>query len=233
MNAAAYLLRLPLLAVVACVHMAPVAPEARSSEMRRATTVEVETSCGGTKVGTGVIVSSRHVLTAVQNVGCADIPTVHVTFVENGVEHQLRMFVTDEDEATGIARLEIASAESFPRAIRPPVLRLPDPGNNVCANLVTGKSDTVACGTVSSTWTAVKRMPTRRADTGAPVYNDEGVLVGIVANRGQSSDSHYTWIAPIDARWLDGIVPETAAAREHVVVRDPEERSQSGLGTSM
>jgi hypothetical protein len=213
--------------------MAPVAPEARTNEMRRVTTVRVESSCGGTKVGTGVIVSSRHVLTAVQNVGCAGIPSVHVTYLENGVEQRLRVYVTKEDEASGIARLEIASAEAFPNAIRPPVLRLPDPGNNVCANLVPSKRDSVACGTVASTWTAVKQMPTDKADTGAPVYNDDGVLVGIVANRGESNGSHYTWIAPIDARWLDGIVPETASSRERIVVRVPHAGSQRGLGTSM
>ncbi len=233
MNVAGYLLRLPLLAVVACVHLAPVAPEARTSAMRTVTAVHVESVCGSTKVGTGVIISARHVLTAAHTVGCASLPLVHVTYVENGIEQRLRMYVTKEDAKTGIARLEIASAETFSKTIRPPVLQLPDPGNNVCAQLVTGDNQTVACGTVSSTWTVVKKMATRDADTGAPVYTDEGILVGIVANRGSSETSQYTWIAPVDGRWLDGLVPETATRSERVVVRNPGAGSQIGLGTSM
>lgn len=233
MSIAGYLLRVPLLAVVACVHLAPAIPEARTSAMRTVTAVHVESQCGSTKVGTGVIISARHVLTAAQTVVCAALPLVHVTYVENGVEQRLRMYVTKEDDKTGIARLEIASAETFSATIRPPVLRLPDPGNNVCANLVTSDKQTVACGTVSSTWTVVKRMATREADMGAPVYTDEGVLVGIVANRGGSETSQYTWIAPVDERWLDGLVPETSMRREGIVVRNPGTGSQIGLGTSM
>lgn len=232
MNIAGYLARLPLLAVVACVHMAPVAPEARTSAMRTVTAVHIESECGSKKVGTGVIISSRHVLTAAHTVACAGLPLVHVTYVENGTEERLRMYVTKEDDKTGIAQLEIASAETFSKSIRPPVLRLPDPGNKVCANLVTS-DQSVACGTVSSTWTVVKRMATREADLGAPVYTDEGVLVGIVSNRGSSETSQYTWIAPVDGRWLRGLVPETATSREQIVVRNPGSGSQIGLGTSM
>ncbi len=208
MNARGYLARLPLLALVACVHLPRVAPEVRTGKARASSAVRVESACGNwsSRSGSGVIISKRHVLTAAHVVGCADIPTVRVTYIDDdGRERRLRMLVTEEDRDADIAKLEIASAEQFAVALRPPVVRSPDPGNGVCASLASSPD---ACGTIASTWTVVKRLATVERDAGAPVYCDQGTLVSIVVNRGgQDGPFPYTWIAPVDAHWLADIVP--------------------------
>lgn len=213
MNVSSYPMRFFLLTLVACAHLPALAPEPRTDATRAFSAVRVESECGlwTARSGTGVIVSARHVLTAAHIVSCTKLPTVRVTYTNSSGEHRLRMVVTDEDRAKGIARLEIASAETFGLGIKPPSVRLPDPGDNVCASLAGAGHPLSVCGTVASRWTVVKHMPTRTADDGAPVYDDRGVLVGIVVNRGESDRWPYAWIAPIHDRWLDGIVPATTA----------------------
>lgn len=209
------LLVLSLIALTACVRVAPVAPALRNEDARTISVVRIDASCGmwGQRSGSGVIVSQRHVLTAAHLVACADLPRVNVTYRdEHGEERRLRVVVTEEDRDTDIAKLEIASAEQFGVALRPPVVRSPDPGEQACANLVHG--DTIACGIVASTWTAVKRMETDPVDAGAPVYCDRGTLVGIVVGRGRGGDLRYAWIAPIAKTWLAGIVPAESPAEQ-------------------
>ena len=222
MNVAALVCRLSLLSLAACVRMAPVAPEVRASDVRAVSVVQVDSACGSRtpRNGSGVIISQRHVLTAANIVGCTKLPRVHVTYIDDfGEQRRMRMYVTDEDRDANVAKLEIASAERFRLHIPPPIIREPDPGNRVCADLGTN-SRPAACGTVASTWTVVKRMRTTAGDVGAPVYCEHGTLVGIVVARGESSQFPYTWIAPIDASWLDGIVPAGLDPRvEEVLAR--------------
>lgn len=203
-----HLALLSLLTFAACVRVAPVAPELRNADARTVSVVRIDAYCGkwSSRSGSGVIVSQRHVLTAAHLVGCADLPRVNVTFLDaRGEERRLRMVVTAEDADTDIAKLEIASAEQFGIALDPPVVRAPNPGEHACANLA--HADAIACGTVASTWTAVRRMETDAVDAGAPVYCDRGTLVGIVVGRGSGGGERYAWIAPIEKRWLAGIVP--------------------------
>jgi hypothetical protein len=175
-----------------------------------------------------VIISQRHVLTAAHLVACTKLPRVHVTYIDSdGQQSRLRMYVTAEDNGADVAKLEIASAERFQLHLPPPIVRAPDPGNAVCANLATNGRPS-ACGTVASTWTVVKRMPTAAHDVGAPVYCPQGTLVGIVVNRGESDQFPYTWIAPIDTRWLERIVPAGRDPRvEEVIARARRGRAET------
>jgi len=216
------LLALFLLATVGCVQTSRLPAQPRTTTARAATTVRIVSSCGNwsPRTGAGVIISNRHVLTSAYIVACARIPRVHATYTDGTGEHRLRVVVTDEDRSSGIARLEIASAESFAHE-RPPIVRLPDPGDRVCANLVGGKQP-IACGTVASKWTVVKQLAITSVDVGSPVYGERGALVGIVIGGGASRHGPHAWIAPINEHWVDAALPASPASQRSVVsVRMP------------
>lgn len=206
------LLPFATLVVAACVHVPRVAPEARWGLDRTRGTVQIDVSCGTsdrTSSGTGVMVSERHVLTAAHVVDCADIPTVRVTYLGQSGPRTIRMVVTREDADADIARLEIASAESFQLGIKPPLLRAADPGNEVCAELALAGHPSRSCGTIVSEWTVAANMQTQQGDSGAPVFCDRGTLVGLVITSGVSDRGRpYSRITPIDDSWISDLVPQ-------------------------
>lgn len=204
-------------AASACVHVPRVAPAMRTEAERSLTTVRIESSCGGfvddgEHVGTGVIISERHVLTAAHVVACSAIPVVHVTYRRDGEIKRQRMVVTREDTDRDVARLEIASADRFRVNVAPPVVRAPDPGERVCAELPRLMGIDAACGSIVSDWTVARTMKTRPGDSGAPIFDATGTLVGLVSASGVSTANRpYTRIALIDDSWTSDLVPEVPA----------------------
>lgn len=214
MNTSRSLALLVLVGFAACVHVPRVAPQARWGLARTWGTVAVEVSCGdeaisdGNRAGTGIMVSKRHVLTAAHVVRCASIPSVQVTYLERTGPRRVRMVVTREDAESDIARLEIASAESFSVAVVPPIVRAADPGNDVCAELALKGRPNHACGVVASDWSVAKNMETRHGDSGAPVFNQDGALVGLVIASGESTLGRaYTRISTVNDSWIQDLVP--------------------------
>lgn len=204
-------------ALSACVHLPRVAPAPRTEAERTLTTVRIESSCGGfvddgDHVGTGVIISERHVLTAAHVVACSSIPVVHVTYRQNGKTKRQRMVVTREDSDRDVARLELASADRFRLNVAPPVVRTPDPGQRVCAELPRLMGIDASCGSIVSDWSVARKMSTRPGDSGAPIFDDTGTLVGLVSASGISTANHpYTRIALLDDSWTRDLVPEAPA----------------------
>ncbi len=201
-------------ALSACVHLPRVAPAARTEAERTLTTVRIESSCGGfvdgaEHTGTGVIISERHVLTAAHVVACSEIPVVHVFYSHAGKTKRQRMVVTRADHDRDVARLELASADRFRMNVAPPVVRAPDPGEHVCAELPRLSGVDAACGSIASEWTVARTMSTRPGDSGAPIFDQGGTLVGLVSASGTSTAQRpYTRIALIDDSWTSDLVPQ-------------------------
>jgi S1-C subfamily serine protease len=141
------------------------------------------------KRGSGVIIDARHVLTAEHVVSCPDLPEVEVTLA-NG--KHMRLNVEAEWRGRDIARLVIASADTF-GDIPPPPMSAPRT-DAVCAAPSTPTAEGT-CGTVEQTYTepqcqgsmlqhwcydvalTLRVLP---GNSGAPLYDTNGTLVGIV-----------------------------------------------------
>ena len=150
-------------------------------------------------VGTGVVISENRVLTAAHVVECAIIPTVHVTLSNGRV---LRMNVERDDAMFGagadIARLEMASADTFGLGIAPPALD--GTAGRWCALTTHGQ----VCANGSGNLMTPDKYDddrTRSGDSGSGVYNAEtGGLVGLVV----AGDGTSTRIVRVGAYWLEG-----------------------------
>jgi len=190
------------LVLCACVRQPHVDPAPRSEVDASRSVVLVESSCGADDEaswgsehrGTGVIISERYVLTAAHVTACPEIPVVHVTF--RGVRWS--MHVEREDIRADVARLEIATAERFHLDVPPPELA-PIETETVFAHVL-GRWGESSRGSTSETSTLVRHMITIHGDSGAPVYNTAGQLVGLVT-AGNGID---TTIAPVGMTWLEG-----------------------------
>lgn len=184
-----------LLVLTSCVHLSHIPPQPRAEEDRERTVALIEASCDDGMTwtmyrGTGVVVSERHVLTAAHVVACASLPGVYATI--DG--RRWRMVVTREDH--DVARLEIASAEYFHLDVPPPLIA-PVSDDILVAYLLDGQ-DAAGIGQPESRWVA--HMATHPGDSGAPVYDHEGALVGLVL----AGDGRSTEITPLDQSWLEG-----------------------------
>jgi len=148
---------------VGCVH-APTYPAApRDRAHREAALVKLEVRCGDLPAGGelvaasgralyGVMVGPRHALTAWHGVACADIPRVVATLSDG---HRVFMAVEKEWPDDDVARLVVATAEWF--EIAPPTVAPPKHGE-------------------------VELRTTVKGDSGSPVYDFDGNLVGIITN---------------------------------------------------
>ena len=212
-----------LLPLLACAPMPHVDPQPRSSFAASFTVARVDVLCseldpldpglspdegsphqtwptlvwgGGT--GTGVVISERHVLTAAHVVACPVLPFVRVTLSDGrwfhaNVERDAGMF----GDGTDLARLEISTAETFGVGIAPPVIA-PFIWNYAhwCAYTRHGP----ACGMVADPAVPNFTGITRPGDSGSPVYDERGELVGLVVG----GNALTTRIARVTPYWLEG-----------------------------
>ncbi len=186
-----------------CVRLSHVPPEPRSKLDRLSAVVDVRVSCGdgilgGTRRGTGVVISERHVLTAAHVVACHTIPTVRVEFSDG---HRDRMVVTRESESGDVARLELVHAGRIGLNIAPPTLGYGAYGDRSCVSLAR-PFPLERCGNYMGQ--GVVMVGTDPGDSGAPVYDDAtGDLSGLVYGSAEDG-SDFTKFVPVTSEWLSG-----------------------------
>lgn len=166
------------------------------------TVVKVESFCladdpfeGGTMhfgggIGSGVIIDARHVLTASHVVGIATTenhwrpcPYLGAFDVTTPKGKRLRMVVVREDDDADLALLEIASADSF-GPIAPPIIGPVPPIDASVCHVNAFPNQDANCGTVNTHYVSPSNnveasFPTHHGNSGGPVYDDKGRLVGI------------------------------------------------------
>ena len=195
-----------LLSVLGACGLPHVDPLPRTDDQSTRTTVQVASWCAmkGGAYGTGVVMSEDRIITAGHVTSCPDFPTV-IAMV-NG-----RAWTLIEDrndlifgDGTDLASLRTAGAlDRFGLGVAPPVIG-PDPGYNdvVCAQTLRGRT----CGPLVGM--GVLELPTRHGDSGAPIYDLDGRLVGIVVSGDEDErgtlDSLYTGYVGSQLDWLEG-----------------------------
>ncbi len=182
---------------IACVYLPHVNPQYRWEDEQRATSVHVESICGGrSSRGVGVVISERHVLTAYHVTECAEIPKVYVT-LNNGDRHW--MAVVKERASQDIAKLELMHAGMFNLNIPPPVLAqpwVPQSDDWVCAWPFQKPK---VCGLRWTPNMFANRMV--HGDSGSAVY-DYGALVGLVVR--DYPPANTTILTIVTSDWLEG-----------------------------
>lgn len=190
---------LVLALLCACVHFPAMEPESRDYHARDRAAVVMESHCGdaylsgNSRTASGVVISERHVLTAAHVTSCVALPAIRV-WLDEGTSH--RLVVVDEDLDADIALLEVAHAGNFERGFVPPALS--DSDASVGCVVAKFPRDEVTCGPIDGD---LLRVPSRRGNSGAAVYDDEGNLIGVVS-RGTRA---YTRVARVTAKWLRGV----------------------------
>jgi hypothetical protein len=197
-----------LLVLGACVHLPHVDPKPRNEDQRMRAAVLIESYCSfgypQARLGSGVVISERLVLTAAHIVECPVIPRVYIT-THNGNRH--RAVVDREDRNADIARLEIAHAGRLDVGIAPPELVGPwdHPTEVVDYLCAYPPHEPTACGPRLSD--DLFKVHLKRGTSGSGVY-DRGYLVGIVIRTvsfDREQDFHVgTRIAIVTPSWLEG-----------------------------
>jgi hypothetical protein len=147
------------------------------------------------RVATGVVVSERHVLTVAHAVRCPDIPTAVIT-LPNGKQWLVEVTIDAQmfGDGTDLARLElIGDADRFGLGVAPP--RLARIGDRACVLTRRGR----ACGDLHGPYVDA---PTYKGDSGSPVYDMGGDLIGLVTS---GDDAHtVTRFVRVTPWWLKG-----------------------------
>ena len=200
-------LLIPLLLVLgACGTLDHIPPHTRSEAQSQATVVQVHSNCNSVigaagSVGTGLVISEAHVLTAAHVVFCPSIPAVTAYLPARDRFFQMEVI---EDAAvfgdgTDIAKLRLVGAyDRFKINVAPPAIGVPHLGDTLCIHFV-GRPE--ACGIFDpedgKLWVDA---PSREGDSGAPISNEDGELVGFV-HGGDGTDTDFT---PVTQHWLSG-----------------------------
>ena len=194
-----------ILLLVGCARLAHVDPQPRDEWDKSEAAVFVSSYCDWTGegfVGSGVVISEHHVLTAQHLVECPDLPRVYIT-LHNGNRH--RAYVTDENRIQDIAKLEIAHAGSFGLNIAPPMLAPvwdhPVTPDYLCA--YTPRKQPVCDVRLDDDLFAVAL---HKGTSGSGVY-DRGYLVGIVIRSVAAEPGglpYATRMAIVTPDWLKG-----------------------------
>jgi S1-C subfamily serine protease len=208
---------LPLALLAACVPPPSAAPaRLRAPADRGAQTVEVQAMCvpddpfesgvpqisGGR--GSGVLIDGRYVLTAHHVIDCSYMGDVHV-ITETG---DRRRAVVDVDlPEDDVSRLVLMEAGPGFGPVAPPAYRPTPatPGERVCAShAVPERGET--CGEVVITTDergedVVVTAPIEHGNSGGPVYDDSGHLVGLTTrlltdDTGKSVGGRYVRLTP-------------------------------------
>jgi hypothetical protein len=204
-----------LFSFLAACALPHVDPLPRSIDNEAATVARVNTTCETgapyldeniewypPRIGTGVVISERHVLTAAHVVNCPDFPGVIIT-LPGGKWQFMNEQRNDSMFGSGadVSRLVISSADHFHLNIAPPKLGYDAYGSTYCAVTRHGRE----CGTRDYPKTVIRGMHTIPGDSGAPVYTTQGELAGIVSSGGNYTDGEFfTRIVEIDPSWLEG-----------------------------
>lgn len=179
-----------------CVTIPHVDPLPRTEGQRTVTSIRIGSVCdytGEMNLGSAVIISERHAITALHVVDCPSIPTVHIVRPDGRFD---RMTVTREDRTNDLALLEISSADRFRINVAPPTLGYGKWGDQVCVATPWGSSPRI-CGEYLGG--NVMGVTTPHGTSGAPAYTDDGHLIGIVIKAGED----HTRLAPITSPWLN------------------------------
>lgn len=163
------------------------------------------------RAGTGVVISENRILTAAHVTTCPTFPTIVATLA-NGRSYLMneeRNDIMFGDGVTDAARLVLASSDRFHLNVAPPTIVEPHVGRPLVAYpfrrpAVTGTFDGDATGAgIPAGYEGIALdMATRPGDSGAPVYDASGRLVGLVTG----GDGHTTRFVRIEPGhdWLKG-----------------------------
>lgn len=211
------LLLLLLLSLAACFPLQHVDPAPRAAGAQDGTVVRVDVDCSEPApfktgdpddprapdpdivwrvgYGTGVVVSEKHVLTAAHVVFCPVIPTSWIT-LPDGRRFQADVTIDAAmfGDGTDIARLElVGDADRFNLGVAPPALGRE--GDHACILTLRGR----ACGRLHGMYVDA---PTYPGDSGSPVYDTRGHLVGLaVAGDATHTTTRFVRVTPW---WLKG-----------------------------
>jgi hypothetical protein len=216
--------------LLAACHLPHVDPARRLPDQELASIMRLDVSCGGADpfswmgglptpapdgsvpddqtwvpsgTATGVVVSEWHVLTAAHAVRCPVLPSITATLPSGRV---LPMSVELDDfmfgEGADVARLVISDAEAFDLGVAPPRLARAREGERLAAVVRRRLGAIVSVGTYRGHGGIVDGIAGRPGDSGAPVYDAAGELVGIIL--GGALDGSYVRYYPIEGRWLAG-----------------------------
>jgi S1-C subfamily serine protease len=184
---------LALLLLTACISKDTRPAQPRATQAQYEAAVAVESACvfgdpftsdrdfvirGGT--GSGVVVDSHHILTALHVVDCPFIQGVRVQFA-NGETR--RALVAKWDRDADLALLVTYSAESWPVNIAPAQYTAPEYGEAACVATAAPYRGW-SCGHISSVAThrMVLGAVAVSGNSGSGVYDSAGRLVGILVS---------------------------------------------------
>lgn len=173
----------------------PAQPESRSQQAQKLTAVKIGTICVhkidpdndnnrdiySTWIGSGVIVDDYHVLTVNHVTDCSDGATLGGLYIRLYDGRVVGMKIAKSDKVADLALLERVNGDKIGIHVTPPVINMVTKHDIVCAT--TSFPDKAwSCGTVKDVTqdTVEISQNVEHGNSGSPMYNIQGNLVGIV-----------------------------------------------------